>query len=456
VTFCAMLPMRSIPFRVIALVGMNNDAFPRAYQPLSFDLVASQPRPGDRSLREEDRYLFLEALLSAREHLHISYVGQNARDNSTIPPSVLVSELMDVVEQGFALEGAEPISQYFCTRHRLQAFSPAYFSEMPQLFSYSQENLAALIAHRSSAWRPQPFVTASTGEPPAEWRRIEVKELKRFYRNPAKFFLRRRLGIVLEEARSLLEDSEPFVLEALDAYGLKQQLVARHLAGAELSTSYASVRGQGFLPAGRAGEILFREIVSQVEVFTGSLRPRLSGERLPALDLDLELAGIHLTGRIDDIWPGHLLRYRCAEAKAKDHVHFWIDHLLLNCAGPQGYPRVSILAAQDGVWSFPPVANCRLILERLCRLYRHGLSEPLRFFPESSYGYVRSRKEGAGQEKAMSEAHRIWNGSPRSRGEREDAYYELAFRHVDPLDEVFADVAWDVFSLLLEHQRREE
>jgi exodeoxyribonuclease V gamma subunit len=453
VTFCAMLPMRSIPFRVIALVGMNNDAFPRAHQPLSFDLVASHPLPGDRSLREEDRYLFLEALLSAREHFHISYVGQSTRDNSEIPPSVLVSELMDVVEQGFVFAGAEPISQRLSIRHRLQAFSPFYFSGMSQLFSFSQENLMALKAQRSSDWRPRPFIPASIGEPPTELRRIDVRELKRFYRNPTKFLLRRRLGIVLDEAHSLLEDSEPFVLKELDAYGLKQELAARHLAGAEISTSYASMRGQGILPAGKAGEILFREVVSNVEAFTASLRPLLSGEVLPALELDLELAGFHVMGRIDDVWTDHVLRYRCAEAKAKDHVNLWIDHLLLHCAGPTGYPRTSILVTQDGVWSLPPVRDCRLILERLCRLYWQGLSKPLQFFPQTSYQYVHSRRNGASQEEAMSDAGRIWNGSRHKRGEREDAYYELAFRQVKPLDEVFVSVALDVLVPVLEHER---
>ena len=106
VTFCAMLPMRSIPFKVIALVGMGSRAFPRTQRPAGFDLIASHPRAGDRSAREEDRYLFLEALLSAREKLTISYVGQSIKDNSEIPPSVVVSELIEAVEQGFTLGAA--------------------------------------------------------------------------------------------------------------------------------------------------------------------------------------------------------------------------------------------------------------------------------------------------------------------------------------------------------------
>ena len=107
VTFCALKPMRSIPFKVICLIGMNDGAFPRTDRHLSFDLMAQKPRLGDRSLRADDRYLFLETLLSARERLHISYVGQSIRDNSEAPPSVLVSELLDYVAQAYELPGQD-------------------------------------------------------------------------------------------------------------------------------------------------------------------------------------------------------------------------------------------------------------------------------------------------------------------------------------------------------------
>ena len=145
VTFCAMLPMRSIPFRVICCLGMNSDAFPKTHRPPDFDLIARHPRPGDRSRRNDDRYLFLETVLSARTHLHLSYVGQNQQDNSALPPSVLVSELLDIIEQGFGAPGGSVLEQ-IVIRHRLQPFSPACFEDESPLRPYSEENLAAAEA----------------------------------------------------------------------------------------------------------------------------------------------------------------------------------------------------------------------------------------------------------------------------------------------------------------------
>jgi len=137
VTFCAVRPLRSIPFPVVCLIGLSDGTFPRPSPAPGLDLAAASPRPGDRSPRQEDRYAFLEALLAARQHLHLSWVGQSQRDGSEIPPSVVVSELLDAVEQGFEPPGGrrapgDPWTRReLVTRHRLQAFSPAYFVSFP-------------------------------------------------------------------------------------------------------------------------------------------------------------------------------------------------------------------------------------------------------------------------------------------------------------------------------------
>ena len=171
ITFCALKPMRSIPAKVICLLGMNDRSFPRTSPQLSFDLMAQKRRLGDRSSREDDRYLFLETLISARERLYISYVGQSIKDNSEAPPSVLVSELLDYVAQGFELKGKDIIEDHVLTRHRLQAFSTAYF-ERGRLFSYSRENLKASQVLSPERKSPGDFVPRPLAAPEAAWRQV--------------------------------------------------------------------------------------------------------------------------------------------------------------------------------------------------------------------------------------------------------------------------------------------
>lgn len=141
VTFCSMLPMRSIPLKVICLMGMNHEAFPRRDYTSGLDLTAMDQRRGDRSRRDDDLYLFLEALLSARNVLSISYIGQGIQDNAPIPPSVVVSSLLEYLDRSFVNPGV-------ARSHCLQAFSPKYFTAGTGLFSYSQDNALAARALR--------------------------------------------------------------------------------------------------------------------------------------------------------------------------------------------------------------------------------------------------------------------------------------------------------------------
>ena len=218
-TFCTMLPMRSIPFKVICIIGMNNDAFPRDYRTVGFDLVAQHPKPGDRSRRNDDKFLFLETLISVGNKLYISYVGQNIQDNTTIPPSVLVSELLDYIKMGFGLS-----EEQIVTYHRLQAFSPAYFKGNGKLFSYSKENLlagASIFDHKD----PPSFISTGlsmSSEESEKWKSFDMNDLCDFFRNPAKFILQRRLGIYLEEGGLISDERENFSLDNLEKYLIGQ------------------------------------------------------------------------------------------------------------------------------------------------------------------------------------------------------------------------------------------
>jgi exodeoxyribonuclease V gamma subunit len=150
--------MRSIPFRVICLAGMDGEAFPRESRPPGFDLMARSPRPGDRSRRRDDRYLFLEALLSARDALLISSVGQDLRDNAKYPPSVVVSELVDYIGGTQSREkggGGDRV----VTEHRLQGFNRAYFTGDGPLFSFSGTAFRAARRLEEKKTPPAPLLS---------------------------------------------------------------------------------------------------------------------------------------------------------------------------------------------------------------------------------------------------------------------------------------------------------
>ena len=448
VTFCAMLPMRSIPFRVVCLIGMNHDTFPRSHRPLGFDLMAGHPKPGDRSSREDDKYLFLEALLSARDRLYISYVGQNIQDNSRIPPSVLVSELIDYLKDGYGC----PEDQIL-THHPLQAFSPEYFRTRSPLFSYSAENRRAASA-MSLDTSSKAFISAPlplSEEETATFSSVSIGDLTDFFRNPSKYLLRRRLHVRLDTGDIIPEDDEPFDLNGLAHYRLGADAVQGALGGTPVEEKLRIYRAGGQLPHGSPGKTAAGSLKSDTRAFVRRITDRLTDKPLPPLDIGRSINGVSLHGTIDNLFTTERLVFRFANTRAKDLIECWIYHVLLNMASSLDAPRISTLICKDRSWRFEPVGSPQTIVEDLMTWFREGLCQPLPFFPETSYAFaVDVFQKGKARKKAMARARQIWVGNDWRPGESEDPYMHTCFRHTDPIDEVFAHLAEAFWPSLLE------
>lgn len=439
VTFCAMLPMRSIPFRVIALIGMNDGAFPRQNRVPGFDLISRSPRPGDRSLRDEDRYLFLESLLSSRERLYISYIGQSISDNSPVPPSVLVSELLDYLERHYQVPGGDLLAS-LVTRHRLQPFSPDYFNGTSRLFSYSRENCEAVAKRLSGADSRRSFISRELPQPPETMRTIPLGSLLGFYAHPARYLLRNRLGISLDEPAAPLEEREPFEIDGLEAYALKQKIIELTLAGGNQQDLLPLARAKGILPPAGPGQLAFEESAAVAVELAGSVKACLAGEdELAPLDFDLAIGEFRLYGRLAGLRPGRLLRYRCAKLAAKDQIGLWIEHLLLNLLDKEGYPKKSTLVMSDSTVELMPFSDSEQCLRLLLESYWQGLKLPLKFFPRSSLKYAESGNLG--------QAQTVWSGERYP--ENDDPCYRLCFGDQDPLDGDFMELAVALFGRYL-------
>jgi exodeoxyribonuclease V gamma subunit len=423
---------------------------------LSFDLMAKQRRLGDRSSREDDRYLFLETLISARERLYISYVGQSIKDNSVAPPSVLVSELLDYVAQGFELSGKDIIEDHILTRHRLQAFSTGYFG-CGRLFSYSRENLKASQVLTPERKSPPDLVRKPLAAPEAAWRQLTLRTLTEFLCNPAKFLAVTRLGLRLPSEAATMEEREAFELAGLDRYQLEQELLAAKLSGGNLSSSRDLVRASGRLPAGIAGEAHFAQLSRGVEIFHKRLREFKPESLQEPTAFALAIGDFNLNGSFSHLTPGGQLFYRPATIKAKDLLRAWVEHLLWNATSSVGKARHTVIVGTESIWTLAPISDPRPVLEGLLDRYWSGLSEPLKFFPESAFAFAVADSKSASGTKGRATrtpldlALEKWNGSDFGpSGEREDEYFALFFRNSDALDSNFEAHARAVFHPLLE------
>ena len=449
VSFCAMMPMRSLPFKVVCMIGMNDTAYPRTRPPLGFDLMVDGPRPGDRSRRDDDRYLFLEALLSARHRLYISYVGRSIRDNALMLPSVLVSELQDYIEQGFVGEDQQAVLDQLIIEHPLQPFSHRYYqtdSSSP-LFSYDPAWALAANAKQQKN-QTAPFI--ETPLPPAEEARrsVSLTELIRFFSAPARYFLQQRLGVMLDQGEEALQDSEPFALDSLQVYQLKQQLLEQSLEDNDLEAYREQLKGMGELPAGPFAEVAYRSYSDAAIEFAAELQPQLAAPQTP-LEIDQQMGDFHLHGWLTGITAEGLQNYRYTKIKAKDKLALWINHLALCALQPDTVPLQSQHFAEDSTLSFASVSDAIHQLHKLLEVYWQGLQTPQPFYAESSLLYATLIKKGKGADEALSKAEKVFVGNDFYPGEGSDPYLQLILRGEHPFNQQFVELAEAIYQPLL-------
>lgn len=439
ITFSGLDPMRNIPFKVIAMIGMNNEAFPRRRVAPDFDLMAGDPEPGDRDRRNDDRNLFLETIHSAEDLFYLSYVGQSDRDDSSRPPSVMISELLDHLAE----ERGE-IPEKMVLKHPLHAYSRRYFDEEEQrLFSYSRTRYEVSGKLAAPDDEGIPFWDGPLLEADESFRQLSVGDLFRFFENPSRYLLQYRLGLYLREEEVISEEREPFELGGLDGYRLAEELLKRNLKNRDTAAFEPIARARGWLPEGWPGRQAFRDKAEEVREFGREIGHLLESPKLDPAEVSLESGDFHLTGILDSLYGEYQLFFRFGSLRAKDLIRLWINHLALQQVEGLEHTYRSLLATRDkddakpGYYLLPKLKNAEELLDRLLKLYWTGIHSRTPFFADSSFSYAHELfVNGKDHESALSSARRKWHDSwqPR-RSEREDPYIKILFGDEEPIGE---------------------
>jgi exodeoxyribonuclease V gamma subunit len=458
VTFCEMLPMRAIPFRVVCMLGMDERSFPRAGTRLGFDLVAQDPKVGDRSSRDDDRYLFLEALLSARDRLLITYTGQSVKDNSPLPPSVVISELLDTCVESFEVRKEKVTAESFVTRHGLQPFSEVYFrSDHPQHFTYAHEFHSGAESLREPRTERSPFLSQRS-EPSEVPDTIAVHELVRFFRDPVRYFFNTRLGVYLNEKNVALLEREPIVLDRLQSSILAGRLLDRAAGGQDLEESFSATRGEGALPLGEPGGTKYDSLVASVGPLERALNEVRVVEEPEFRAVELEIDGTTIVGRIRGLFGGRLVKHQYSRVRGDHEIDVWIRHLILCATGSHresvliGRPSRHSAGSRYGsagldveVTRYRAVPDAEVHLAALLNLWKEGMREPLLLFPVLGLIWqenVNSRKD------RWREVHRSWGGSGPIPGQKEKPYAKVLLDGTPPFELDRVGASYDVLGAL--------
>ena len=410
VTFCTLMPMRAIPFKAVCLLGMNDGDYPRRSPRADFDLMGlpGMTRPGDRSRKSDDRQLMLEALLSARQVLYVSWSGRSVRNNSEQPPSVLVSQLRDEMDLLWGKDTAKNLT----TVHPLQPFSRAYFEMGSGLQTYAKEWRAAQQDHRGEDVSPAevPEGAASSPRWPAELPPlmaaneqapvISLAQLARFLRKPVGTFFRERLQVHLEDERSALHDEELFDLGGLDLYQLldhELQHVPADLSADELPAHAAHVvqhlRQAGALPLAGVGTLEAQNLthILQTQLAAAWREREAYPETAERVLVDLAHPQVQLQDALGGVLAGEgglmILSQRAnklvsiskagkASALPEKLIDLWLQSL---ATAAMDQPLRTIVVGRNAVVRVPPQdpEAARAQLQTLLATWAEGMRWPL-------------------------------------------------------------------------------
>ena len=406
-TVCTMTPMRSVPHRVVCLLGLDDTAFPRHGLPDGDDLLGRDPRIGERDPRSEDRQLFLDAILAAKDHLVITYTGADVRTGALLPPAVPVGELLDALD--LTAEGAR---DHVVIRHPLQPFDPINFTPdalgAPGPFSFDRSAHAGAESLRSERTAAPPFLDAPL--PQRVPGVVTLRELKDFWEHPAKAFLRQRLEVTASTRNEEPRDAISLELDNLEQWSVADRVLRARMGGVSKETAAAAERARGDLPPGEIGANLLRTINTRVDALALAARPYW-GEQ-SSVDVDLSLADSSTLSGCVPLRSDIVLHVGYSTLGTKQRMRAWIDLLAVSASDPK--PRTAVVIGrrkEDAVVErFGPVPadRARELLDELVALREIGLRTPLAMPIDAAAAYAVARREGKNSDTARDAAAEKW------------------------------------------------
>ena len=445
VNFCTLMPMRAVPFKVVCMLGLNDADYPRTVQPIGFDLVPySKKQKGDRSRKLDDRYLFLEALLSARDNLYMSYIGRSCFDNQPRMSSTLVSELLEYIGRSFKLSepSDKPLPECLITQQHLQPFNSLYYS------APSDEQAGVNNHSYNPIWLPSEAIepkaiTALDVTPP------ELLDLDVFIRSVChaqESFYQQSLGLRLPQFNDIAKDEEPFSLDALRRYFYLDEILEANINNTPLSTEQILQRGE--LPQANVGSLIYEGMQHRVDALAGQVKEQIKAGKSEPIEVLLALENTTIEGWLNHVYMQKQVFYRSASIKAKDLIKGFLYHL---AAQSMQQEVETLLLGLDKQISFAPMskANADLLLADWFELYKALRNAPVAFFPVSGYEYVKS---GGDMAKANSKFSPQYIG----RGEGENPYIRLTVQSLNDCQEEFIQWSEKLLAPLFEHAKESD
>ena len=304
ITFCSLVPMRSVPFKVVGMLGLDLNKFPRKESPLSFSIMQKEKLKGDRNIKENDKHLFLETIMSAKEYLYISYIGKSSKDGSVIPPSSIVDELISYVGRAIEMD-TETIASKWVTIHPLHGFSKLYFQK-GGLINYLSED-----SYKTKSSIGEQTVNAEL----IKYDEIKLQELISFFQNPPKYFLNKKLGIYYRDDEELIPEHEVFEFDKLMEWSIKNELIYTDENEVERVLKIKKLSGE--IPLANMGKALISQLNVNLNELKSVYKSIINGKSSSYIDFIMDNSRI--VGRVEEVFD-NLYVYVCNSSDIAKHI----------------------------------------------------------------------------------------------------------------------------------------
>ncbi|GAA3663687.1 exodeoxyribonuclease V subunit gamma [Nocardioides ginsengisoli] len=464
-TVCTMTPMRSVPHRVVCMVGLDDGVFPRTSGVDGDDVLARRPLVGERDLRGEDRQLLLDAILAAGERLIVTYTGAAEHTGQERPPAVPLGELLDALDR----TTAAPVRAAVVTRHPLQAFDPRnHLSGVltpAGPFSFDRASLAGARASVTERVVPPSFLDDAL--PPVGAGDVTLAELVEFVHRPARTFLRRRLDVATPFEPDQVADAIPVALNGLEVWQIGDRLLREVLAADDPAATATAVMTaeqlRGSLPPFDLGRAALTDVVTECQALFSRSAPLRAGTPR-TIDVDVDLGdGRRLTGTVPRVYGNQVVSLSYSRLKPKQRLASWLDVLALSATHPdQNWTGHAVARAKAGPQRglVGPLDHRALEwLQALVALYDAGLTRPLPIPLGTAYAWADARaKELRGMDiDPVVAAEKEWVTDPFNqwgiKGEDDEPAHRRIYGHSAPItaliDAGLPSYAWTLWEPLL-------
>ena len=343
ITFAQYQSVQGLRYKFVAILGMNYDALPRNEQPPSF-YVMNEREKGDLSLKDADKYTFLQSIFSADKYLYLSYLGRNPKDNSHRPPSILAELLLNLFDK--KTDKPRPENSFWI-QHPLHSFSSKYNNpQFPSLKRFSM----------GTKKQENTFLNQSIEEPSDSTRELSLEKLISFFKNPFKHYFNQVVNLYFDEGEIALPEYEPFELtDGLILHQVKNKLITlpedETEAKQELGNYTREVKHFGLFPLVNTSE---KKLITE-EALIKNLREQYRNftKDVTAVQKNYEIVlnnGILLRGNITT-YNDYQLSYSVSKTASTVYKHIleaWLRHLF--CIANNLNTNTRILLLDDEIF----------------------------------------------------------------------------------------------------------